>query len=134
LNIVIDTNILLRFILADDEDQYQATLRLIEAAKSITIPTIVFCETVWVLKNYKIDRDTIIEQIRTIAQSEKIFVADDEVAAGLDLMESGGDFADGVVAYVGRKLSPGGTAVFSSFDKTTVRLLSQRGHSAFVPS
>jgi len=134
LNIVIDTNILLRFILADDEDQYQATIRLIEAAKSITIPTIVFCETVWVLKHYKIDRDTIVKQIRTIAQSEKVFVADDEVEAGLELMESGGDFADGVVAYVGRKLSPSRTAVFSSFDKNAVRLLSQRGHSAFVPS
>jgi len=72
-------------------------------------------------------------QIKALCQTEKIVIADDEVKAGLDLMESGGDFADGVAAYVGRRLSPGGMAVFASFDQTAVRLLSQQGHSAFVP-
>jgi len=134
VNVAIDTNVLIRFMLADDEGQYQSTLKLFEDAISITIPTIVLCEAVWVLRRYKLDRNTIAEQIKALSQTEKIVIADDEVKAGLDLMASGGDFADGVAAYICRRLSPGGTAVFASFDQTAVRRLSQQGHSAFVPS
>ena len=133
MNVVIDTNILIRFILADDDKQYKSTLRLFDEADSITIPTVILCETVWVLQRYKIDRQEIAGQINAITHSDKVVVADDEVSAGLDLLEAGGDFADGVAAYVGRKMSPGGAAAFASFDQAAVRLLSQRGRSAFVP-
>ena len=134
MNVVIDTNILLRFILGDDEPQYEATLRLFNEAEKIIIPTVVLCETFWVLRSrYKIDRQDIAERINAMAESEKIVVADEEVGAGLDLLEAGGDFADGVAAYIGRKMSPGAAAVFASFDKTALRLLSQRGYSAFAP-
>jgi len=134
VNVVIDTNILLRFILADDDEQYKSALGLFDEADSITIPTVVLCETVWVLRSaYKVDRQEIAEQINAMTQSDKIVLADDEVNAGLDLLKAGGDFADGVAAYVGRKMSPNGAAAFASFDQTAVRLLSQHGHSAFVP-
>jgi len=134
MNISIDTNVLVRFIIADDEAQYASALQLFQEATSIAIPTVVLCETVWVLRGYKIDKKTLFEQISAIAQTEKIIIADDEVKAGLDLMAVGGDFADGVAAYTGRRLSPNGQAAFASFDKNAVRLLSQHGHTAFVPS
>jgi len=134
VNVVVDTNVLIRFILADDDGQYQAALKLFENAESITIPAIVLCEMVWVLRGYKINRKIIAEQIKLLTQTEKIVLADDEVQAGLDLLESGGDFADGVAAYAGRRLSPSGSAVFASFDQAAVRLLNQQGHSARVPS
>lgn len=134
MNVIIDTNILLRLLLGDDEQRQQAALQLFQEADSIIIPTIVLCETVWVLRaSYKIDRQDIAEQINAITETRKIVVADDEVRAGLDMLEDGGDFADGVLAYTGRILAPGGIAVFASFDQAAVRLLSQRGHSAFVP-
>jgi len=133
VNIAIDTNILLRFILADDDAQHASTLRLFDEADSITITTVVLCETVWVLQRYKIDRQDIAGQINAISNSGKVVVAEDEVSAGLSLLEAGGDFADGVAAYVGRRMSPNGAAAFASFDQTAVRLLSQNGHTAFVP-
>jgi len=133
VNIAVDTNILIRFILADNDAQHTSTLRLFDEADSITIPTIVLCETVWVLQRYKIDRQDIAEQINAITNSDKVVVAEDEVSAGLSLLEAGGDFADGVAAYVGRRMSPNGAAAFASFDQTAVRLLSQHGHTAFVP-
>ena len=46
---------------------------------------------------------------------------------GLALLEAGGDFADGVMAYEGHWL--GGEA-FASFDKRAVELLSAQGQSA----
>jgi len=120
MNIAIDTNVLVRFIIADDEAQYVSALQLFQEATSITIPTVVLCETVWVLRGYKIDKKMILEQISTITQTEKMIVADDEVKAGLDLMAVGGDFADGVAAYTGRRLSPDGKAAFASFDNKAV--------------
>ena len=50
-------------------------------------------------------------------------LADDVVA----LLEAGGDFADGVIAYEGRWL---GADCFVSFDKQAVALLAAQGHAA----
>ena len=51
------------------------------------------------------------------------------VEAGLEILEAGGDFADGVIAYEGRWL--GGEA-FVSFDAKAVNLLERRGRSALA--
>jgi predicted nucleic-acid-binding protein len=47
--------------------------------------------------------------------------------AGLALLDAGGDFADGVIAYDGTWL---GAETFVSFDKKAVSLLTQQGQSA----
>jgi predicted nucleic-acid-binding protein len=49
------------------------------------------------------------------------------VEAGLEVLESGGDFADGVIAYEGGWL---GGETFVSFDKQTVELVAQHGRAA----
>ena len=51
-------------------------------------------------------------------------------AAGLAVLEAGGDFADGVIAYEGAKL---GGDTFVSFDKQAVKLLQASGASARLP-
>ena len=47
--------------------------------------------------------------------------------AGLAMLDAGGDFADGVIAYEGNWL---GAETFVSFDKRAVRLLEEQGKSA----
>ena len=47
--------------------------------------------------------------------------------AGLALLEAGGDFADGVIAWDGSFL---GGETFVSFDKKAVALLTKQGHAA----
>jgi predicted nucleic-acid-binding protein len=47
--------------------------------------------------------------------------------AGLAMLEAGGDFADGVIAYEGSWL---GADTFISFDKKAVRLIEAQGKSA----
>jgi hypothetical protein len=49
------------------------------------------------------------------------------VEAGLAILATGGDFADGVIAYEGRGL---GADTFTSFDRSAVTLLEQRGVAA----
>ena len=49
------------------------------------------------------------------------------VAAGLAVLEAGGDFADGVIAFEGSRL---GGETFVSFDKKAVTLLMAQSQSA----
>jgi predicted nucleic-acid-binding protein len=49
------------------------------------------------------------------------------IEAGLEVLEDGGDFADGVIAYQGRWL---GAEEFVSFDKEAVSLLKSQGKRA----
>jgi len=48
------------------------------------------------------------------------------VEAGLALLDAGGDFADGVIAYEGSWL---GAEVFVSFDKKAVKLMEAQGET-----
>jgi predicted nucleic-acid-binding protein len=49
------------------------------------------------------------------------------VQAGLAVLNAGGDFADGVIAYEGSWL---GADVFVSFDKQAVQLVETQGQAA----
>jgi len=133
VNVIIDTNVLVRFLVADDEAQYNSAIKLFNESTSIAIPTIVLCETIWVLRGYKIERKRKIEYMEFLKDSEKIVLADDEVEAGIKILKSGGDFADGVAVYTGQKLSRSKNSVFASFDKKAIKLLTKNGYFAFVP-
>jgi predicted nucleic-acid-binding protein len=132
MNVVLDTNILVRISIEDDKNQTASATRLFQTAATVTIPTSVWCEYVWVLsKLYKHKHQAISDAIRAIVKTRKVLVQDDEVEAGLQMLDAGGDFADGVHAYTGWRLAPD-QAVFASFDKQAVRLLAGRGLSALV--
>jgi predicted nucleic-acid-binding protein len=49
------------------------------------------------------------------------------IEAGLEVLDKGGDFADGVIAYQGHWL---GAEEFVSFDKQAVTLLRAQGRKA----
>ena len=133
MNVVIDTNILLRYTVGDDVAQAEIAEKIMETSTEVVIPTHVFCEYVWTLRaRYKQSMKAIAEAIRAIVATDRIVVNDDEVQAGLLMMDAGGDFADGVTAYVGSRMASG-PAVFASFDRQAVRLLVGRGLSALVP-
>ena len=127
---------LLRFLVHSEADKAQNKIaaRLFQTADEIIIPTHVFCELVWVLLSlYKVERKTIETIIEQLLNSDpKLNISHDEVEAGLKMFAAGGDFADGVNAYTGRKMAQG-QAVFVSFDKKAVRLLSQQSIAALSP-
>jgi len=60
-------------------------------------------------------------------KTENVVVNTSVVEAGLAILEAGGDFADGVIAYDGHYL---GGDTFVSFDKKAVKLLTARGRVA----
>jgi predicted nucleic-acid-binding protein len=65
--------------------------------------------------------------IRALMASANVKLNRPAVEAGLSLPESGGDFADGVIAYKGQWL---GGETFVSFDKKAVALLAAQGQPA----
>jgi|GEM_PF-5149580 len=73
----------------------------------------------------------ILGKIEELIKIPKIHSVGDEVEAGLSMMRKGGDFADGVNAYSGRKISS--QAVFASFDRKAVRLLAEQGIATLLP-
>jgi len=135
MNIIADTNLLVRFLIRDNLAQFNAVCRLFNTCTRIYVPTHVWCELVWVLSGrYRLAPDAIIGQLEHLAGSRQVVSCEDEVEAGLRMMRQGGDFADGVNAYTGRKMaSPSNPPVFASFDKQAVRLLAGQGVAAIIP-
>jgi predicted nucleic-acid-binding protein len=83
---------------------------------------------VWVLsQGYKIPHRDIANTIRTLLKSDNVVVNRQMAEAGLALLDAGGDFADGVIAYEGRWL---GADTFASFDKKAVKLIESQGGTA----
>lgn len=127
MKIAVDTNVLLRIFVDDDPEQSRIAVKALEDADAIAVGLQVLCETVWVLNfRYKTARDVISATIRQLLDVEKIIVNRPAVEAGLVMLEEGGDFADGVIAFEGR-ISGGDT--FVTFDRKAARILTSRGHA-----
>jgi predicted nucleic-acid-binding protein len=128
MKIVADTNVLLRDALHDDPLQARVAAKILESAELVAIPVAVFCEFVWVLRQgYKKSAAEIADAIRRLLRSASVMTNRPAVDAGLELLDRGGDFADGAIAYEGRWL---GAEEFVSFDKEAVSLLKSQGKRA----
>jgi predicted nucleic-acid-binding protein len=130
VRITADTNLLVRAAIGDDPDQSALAAATLRQAEHIALTLPALCEFVWVLaRGYKRDTAEIAAAIRRLIASATVQVDRPAVEAGLALFEAGGDFADGVIAFDGRRL---GGAVFASFDADAVRRLKASGAEAVL--
>lgn len=128
MKITADTNVLLRAVVGDDEVQQQMALETLESAELVAISAHSLCEFAWVLdRGYKTARSDIASVISHVLEMHNVVVNRPAVEAGLRVLKSGGDFADGVIAYDGNWL---GGETFVSFDKRAVSLVRQQGQQA----
>ena len=128
MKIAVDTNVLVRAITGDDERQSKAAQAQLANADMIALAIPALCELVWVLsQGYKHSAAEIAVAVRRLINGANVVVNRQAVEAGLGLLESGGDFADGVIAYEGSWL---GAETFVSFDRKAVRLMTAQGKSA----
>ncbi|MFC5582583.1 type II toxin-antitoxin system VapC family toxin [Rhodanobacter terrae] len=131
MKIVADTNVLLRVIVGDDARQSQAALKAMEHADLVAVSLHSLCELVWVLhRRYDVSREDIAVAIRQLMNTQNIVLNRPAVEAGLSILDAGGDFADGVIAFEGQWL---GGETFVSFDQKAVALLTAQGQSARLP-
>ena len=130
MKITPDTNLLVRMIIADDEAQNELATETLKTADLVAIGVPALCELVWVLdRRYGVSHVDIAQAIRGLLEAGNVVVNRPAVEAGLNLLGSGGDFADGAIAYEGQWL---GAETFVSFDKKAVKLLNARGRAARV--
>jgi len=126
--ISVDTNILVRVAIRDDLKQMRTAQTRLAVADIVAISTHALCEFAWVMRQgYKQAPATIAAGIRLIANGDNVALDRPAVDAGLAVLDAGGDFADGVIAFEGLAL---GADKFLSFDKNAVDLLVRQGMPA----
>jgi predicted nucleic-acid-binding protein len=133
MKIIADTNVLVRAAVVDDLAQARVAAEQLALAEIVAVPLAVLCEFVWVLlRGYGRDVSEVAAAIRRLANTDSVRLDRPAVEAGLALLEAGGDFADGVIAFDGREL---GGLVFTSFDRKAVELISATGvETCLLPS
>ncbi|MGH6952099.1 MAG: type II toxin-antitoxin system VapC family toxin [Vitreimonas sp.] len=125
---IADTNVLLRAIVRDDPHQGPIARKALADARIVAVSTSALCEAAWVLtKRYKHKPAAAAAAIRGLVNAANVVTDRQVVDAGLAMLDAGGDFADGVIAFEGRAL---GGREFVSFDKEAVTLVRQQGESA----
>ena len=115
-------------IAGDRAQQSKAVQLALTKADAVALAIPALCELVWVLsQGYNIPPRDIAEAIRRLMNGANVVVNRPAAEAGLALLDAGGDFADGVIAYEGNWL---GADAFVSFDKKAVKLMKAKGGSA----
>lgn len=112
----IDTNVLARLLVSDDEEQSLRLKPYFEAELFVPVSVVVECE--WVLRSaFGLPRPVLNRLIRSIFDFPNIeFAEASSVLAALDLHEKGFDFADALHLALSKSCS-----VMLTFDKAFIR-------------
>lgn len=130
MKITADTNVLLRLVVPGEEAQQKLAIETLKSAESVAISVHSLCELAWVMeRSYDSPRAEIAAAIQLLMNTRNVVLNRPAVEAGLTLLDTGGDFADGVIAFDGQWL---GGETFVSFDKKAVKLLEGQGTAALL--
>ena len=128
MKIAVDTNVLVRAVVRDEPRQARVAAKVLTDAELIAVALPCLCELVWVLlRVYGFQSSDVATAIRALLATTNVKVNRPAAEAGLAVLEAGGDFADGVIAYEGHWL---GGETFVSFDKKAVAILAAQGQPA----
>jgi len=123
--IALDTNVLIRFLVEDDEAQSRHATKLIEGAvardEQLFVSDIVMCETVWVLSSaYRFSRAEIVDALSQLLRARSVvFSSADNIARALDAYRKGrGDFADFLIREHARSA---GAETVATFDGALIK-------------
>lgn len=115
----IDTNVLVRFLVQDDEAQFEKARRLIKrevaAGRKVFVNQLVLLETEWVLRSrYAVAKVQIIETISGLLDSAEIQFEDEpSIEEALFFWkDNAADFADCLIGAKNRRLGCRATATF----------------------
>ena len=128
MKITADTNVLIRAAVQDDVHQAQRAAKVLKEADLVAVPIPVLCEFVWVLRRgYKKSVPDISDAIHRLMNGVNVVMNRPAVEAGMSVLDAGGDFADGIIAYEGDSL---GAEEFVSFDSKAISVLQSQGSRA----
>lgn len=98
--ISVDTNVVLRYLLNDDEHQSSLAVALFQSGEKILITDVVLVETIWTLKGkrYNLSRDEIAKVISNLFEEKHLEFEDSQA-----VWRALGDFRKAKVVRVGKK-------------------------------
>ncbi len=133
--IAIDTNVLLRYLLADDERQYTKAKTLVTSERPVLVTDVVLAETVWTLtgKRYRLNKAAICSVVHALIRDSAFIFEDSQVvwSALRDFEDAKPirgkelDFADALIAHKSHHVAAkSGTllSAFYSFDGAVAQL------------
>jgi predicted nucleic-acid-binding protein len=125
VRITADTNVLVRAAVMDDPVQGAIAVEALLKAEIVAVTLPSLCEFVWVLtRGYKRSAGEVAAAVRNLVESASVLADRPAVEAGLAVLERDGDFADGVIAFEGRRA---GGDVFVSFDTKAAAIVQAIG-------
>lgn len=117
----IDTNVLVRLLVADDADQTRRARRIVEKSvdqgRPVLVSLLVLIETEWVLRSrYELDKGTILTAFRGLLESRDLAFEDESaVEEALFHWKDGNcGFADCLISAHNRRLGCSATATFDA--------------------
>lgn len=127
----LDTHVIVRFLVKDDEEQHAPTVRLLrraaEEGEALFVGDVVLAEVVWVLQaRYGLRREEIANTVRALLEAGHLaFESTDRCLRALRRFEGGrGGFADYLIA---ERASDEGCLGLATFDQA---LLLEEGMTA----
>ncbi len=131
----LDTNVLVRYLVADDPDQLALVDRLVAeavaAGERLYLNSVVLAEAAWVLESvYGYRKAQILESLEAVARTRQFSLADrDAVVRALERYREGtADFSDYLIGELNRSDGCRQTVTFdrSLGDSPAVRVLGKR--------
>jgi predicted nucleic-acid-binding protein len=130
MRVAVDTNVLVRAVVRDDKAQAEIAAKWLRNSALVAVALSSLCELAWVLRRvYGFKSAEVADTIRALTSADNVETNRPAVEAGLAMLDVGGDFADGVIAYEGRWL---GAETFVSFDRKAVEMLKAQAQTARV--
>ncbi len=126
--IAIDANVLLRYLLRDDESQAERARRIFERTAHVLITDVVLAETLWTLmgRRYDATRSDLIAVVDNLLQEPNVCFENDEVvwSALQAYRETDADFADALIVYKAAKtaMPDNGVDAVYTFDVAALQL------------
>ena len=121
----LDTNVLVRFLVQDDDAQTRRAVALVKYAldenEALYVSDVVLCELVWVLEtSYAVGRDEIAANMAKLLRARQLAFRDaDMLSRALEAYQAGrGDFADYVIREDARVA---GADAVATFDKALLK-------------
>lgn len=123
--IAVDTNVLVRYITNDDNEQYILAEKLLDSyagqERSIFINNIVLCELIWVLRRgYNYKKGQIIKTLKLLLASIEFEFENHELAflAVIEYETTVADFSDILIGLINRNI---GCSTTYSFDQNALK-------------
>ena len=137
--IALDTNVLLQYLLHDDEDQATRADAVFDTAETVLITDVVLAETVWTLsgRKYRLAKAELVAVLERLFSEPNIRFEDDQVvwralqayrsavSASEVRLEKGASFADALIVFKALRVASGAGEALNgvyTFDAAMQRL------------